>query len=299
MVLGETVSIDTGVSDLPVSMPLIPFGDLQLLDVLGSGGFGAVHYGVMGDEPVAVKRTHQRHKQQHAFTESFLAEITASTLQHKNIVRVLGVCIDHEFFEELPLLIMEYAGDRNLQALVEDPRESIDTVRRLRFATDITCALEFVHSRGMLHLDVKLANVIVTLDGHCKLADFGCAQSSPASKPETPTKPQMTGTFAYRAPELLRAREATAKSDVYSLAICLWQLLTRERPYGYEEHQVIVFAVVAHNQRPEMPQHIQPGAEQTYCDLFQQGWDADPLQRPTTKSLLTSLRELQEESGGS
>ena len=299
MVYGESVTIDTGVSDMAVALPLVPYQDLAIHTILGAGGFGSVHFGLLGDEPVAVKRTHQRCEKQQAFTDSLMAEITASTLRHVNIVRVLGICTDHDFVEDLPLLIMEYAGDRNLQTLVEDPQQVIDTTRRLRFATDITRALEFAHSRGILHLDVKLANVIVTQDDHCKLADFGCSQSSPSNKPDTPTKSQMTGTFAYRAPELLRGRAPSDKADVYSLAICLWQLMTRERPYGYEEHQVIVFAVVAQNQRPDLPKAIDSDVDQVYCDLFQQAWHADPQERPSSKALLRSLNELQNEATGS
>lgn len=276
------------------SLDLVPFSDMQLYDVLGSGGFGSVRFGVWAQREVAVKRTHQRLKTAKAFSDSLSAELdAASLLQHPNIVEVLGICEDHSFQNELPLLVMEYAGDRNLQTLVEDHTEIVDPSRRLRFARDIARGLAFAHSRGVLHLDVKLLNVIVDREDQCKLGDFGCSQSKSDNQPVTPTKASMTGTFAYKAPELLRGRTATEKSDVYSLAVCLWQLMTREKPYGYEEHQVVIFAVVAYNLRPSVPETISGECEQAYCQLFRQAWNADPLQRPTAAETLQRLDGIQ------
>ena len=275
------------------TLEVVPFKNVQLLDVIGSGGFGSVHFGVWEARQIAVKRTHQRLKNSQAYSDSFSAEIdAASLLLHPNIVQVLGVCDDHCFNGELPLLIMEYAGDRNLQALVEDHREVVSASRRLKFACDMTRALEFAHSRGVLHLDVKLLNVIVNREDVCKLADFGCSQSKSVSQPVTPTKSSMTGTFAYKAPETLRGRTATDKSDVYSLAVCLWQLLTRERPYRAEEQQVVIFAVVAYNLRPSLPDIVTSDIDSRYCQLFREAWNSDPNERPSAKQTLQRLDEM-------
>ena len=301
MVYENTVIIATGESEErseQIELPLLERKDLDLLTVLGSGGFGRVHYGVYGGVlEVAVKQSHQQHKNQDRFSDSFYAEIRAATLQHENIVRVLGLCVDQELSDDalLPMLVMEYAGDRNLQSLVNDRSECIDTSRRLKFAKDMTSGLNYAHNRGFLHLDVKLLNVIVSSDDRCKLADFGCSLNKAAGKADTPTKSMMTGTYAYRAPELLRGKVATDRSDIYSLSICLWQLLTRKRPYADDEHQVIVFGVVSYNLRPELPEQFDNTVDERYCELFKQAWNVDPTARPSAKQLLSTLTELESE----
>ena len=272
---------------------LVAWERLELLDVLGAGGFGSVHFAAYEGQTVAVKRCHRRLTTQHV-EASFRAELAAATLRHENIVRVLGVCIDHvpADSDQLPLLVMEFAGDRDLQRVIEDvAHEPMPPRRRLRFAADICAALEHVHSRGFLHLDVKPANVLVTPDDRCKLADFGCSlelSSEGSDSPVTPTKSSMTGTFAYRAPELLRGKPPTDKADVYSLAICLWQLLTRERPYRNEEHQVVIFAVVAYNLRPDLP----PCSDDTssYHRIVRHCWEPEPENRPSAAEALLRLR---------
>ena len=291
------IECDVSVNDDNNSeLALIPAESLQLYDLIGSGGFGSVHVATLDDQLVAVKRTHQRSGTQDAIEESLRAELIAGTLRHENIVRVIGVCVDMLSSEyELPMLVMEYAGERNLQQVIDDKRELMPVSRRLRFASDLVQALSFAHSRGFLHLDVKPANVIVSSDDRCKLADFGCSQlcseqESVSNEPTTPTKSSLTGTFAYRAPELLRGRCATDKADVYSTAICLWQLATRERPYRYEEHQVVIFAVVAYNMRPPLPEGLEQ-VEPIYSQLMIDAWHSDPERRPTAKQVLSRLAQ--------
>lgn len=285
-------AVRSGKAGLPAR--LISWPQLQLVDVLGAGGFGCVHFATHCGRNVAVKRCHRRLKTQHTIEASFCAELAAASLQHDNIVRVIGICTDHAPLssDELPLLVMEFAGDRDLQKVIEDvQREPLPVERRLRFAVDICMGLEFAHARGFLHLDVKPSNVLVTGDDRCKLADFGCSQevtSQDPSSPVTPTKSSMTGTFAYRAPELLRGRPASDKADIYSLAICLWQLVTRQRPYGHKEHQVIIFAVVAYNLRPE----FSAGADCTpsYIQLVEDAWHVEPERRPSASDTLRRLQ---------
>lgn len=110
--------------------------------------------------------------------------------------------------------------------------------RRLRYALDMSSALAYIHQQGFVHLDVKPANVLITLpDDRCKLGDFGCSQPLDCRHPVSgvvgehvmavcPTlRSELMGTFAYRSPELFRGKPATAKADVYALGIVLWQLV--------------------------------------------------------------------------
>ncbi|KAK3739001.1 hypothetical protein QZH41_001570 [Actinostola sp. cb2023] len=251
----------------PQSLPsnYMCFNALQTGRLLGSGGFGSVFEADIKGRKVAVKRMHRRSlRNPRAMYESLQAEKLIMPLRHPNIVQTLAI-LENEDLSEV-LIVMQFAGERNLKSLIDNERESIDTRRRLKFATDITRALEFVHGNNLAHLDLKPANVIVDFCDTCRLGDFGCCQPvhtgnieqdclPPSPTPSPPSsRSSLTGTFAYRAPELLKGEEPTVKADLYSLGICLWQMLTREQPYGLESQFVVIFGVVANQMRPSLSQ---------------------------------------------
>jgi len=156
------------------------------------------------------------------------------------------------------------------------------------YALDVASALAYIHRHGIVHLDVKPANIIVTRSDHCKLTDFGCSQRLPSpdeaavalqrvrSWSSSPTK-MLNGTLAYRAPELLRGEAATPAADVYSLGVTLWQMRSRSTPYLGRDQQAVVFAVVAYHDRPDTSPALRrrrstaarrrsPAANQSACD---------------------------------
>ena len=183
---------------------------LEVGKFLGSGGFGSVFEGHCMGRKVALKRIRNNQKNPHAVAESYTAEKVAMTLQHRNIVRVIGTteaqtCVEHLRTERL--ILMEYAGSRNLLSIINDETEVITTCRRLKFASDIANALCYIHKQNVAHLDVKPANIIVSFRDQCKLGDFGCCKVVPEggeASPTTPTNSYLTGTLAYRSPELLK-----------------------------------------------------------------------------------------------
>ena len=184
---------------------------------------------------------------------------------------------------------MEFAGEKNLQSVIDDPLEELDRIQRVKFALDIVQALQFAHRQGLAHLDLKPGNVLVTSEDHCKLADFGCCRSvEENNKPASPTKSNLTGTYAYRAPELLKGESPSTKADIYSYGICLWQMLTREKPYGNENQHVVIFGVVAYQLRPEIKENI--AGEENYVNLIKQSWQAEPKLRPTASEIVNELQ---------
>ena len=153
-----------------VHLPQISLGR-----VLGTGGFGQVYQGTYQNRLVAVKRMHSITKNQRARVASYKAELNAMRLHHPNIVNILtSGCTDNLHGDAY--IVMEYVGDRNLAAVLNDPAETISLSRRVCFGADIATALRFIHANCIIHLDVKPANVILTPNGSCKLGDFGCCQ---------------------------------------------------------------------------------------------------------------------------
>lgn len=269
--------------------------------LLGSGGFGTVFEADIKGRRVAVKRMHTTLRNPRAMHDSLQAEKLVMPLRHPNIVQTFAI-LENEDLSQV-LIVMQFAGERNLQSVIDNERENIDMTRRLKFATDITRAMEFIHGNYLAHLDLKPANVIVDSYDTCRLADFGCCQLVTTGNNEqeclppspTPSPPSsrlsLTGTFAYRAPELLKGEEPSIKADMYSLGICLWQMLTREQPYGLESQFVVIFGVVANQMRPSLLQVQQSHDITTYAfvELMTRLWQAEPDRRPCASATLSSL----------
>ena len=189
-----------------------------------------------------------------------------------------------------------------------------------RYAHDVTAALSYIHRRRLVHLDVKPANVIVTQSDRCKLTDFGCSQCLPSassdedehdvlsakrsadSSPRRPGTPTFNGTFAYRAPELLRGGAVSPAADVYSLGVTLWQLRSLASPYAGRAWHAVIFAVVAYHDRPDtspaqrrrrsaasrLPPAVDDVArtpDRRYRNVFRSCWDANPETRPSAAEL--------------
>lgn len=261
--------------------------ELQIGRLVGSGGFGSVFEARYRGERLAVKKLHRGTKNERAALESFEAESSILHFSHPNIVRTLAVLT----IMDTRCIIMEFAGERNLQSVINDPFEEFDSNRRRKFSINIATALQFAHQQGLAHLDLKPGNVLVTEDDLCKLADFGCCRAiEEDNKPTSPTKSNLTGTYAYRAPELLKGESPSTKADIYSFGVCLWQMLTREQPYGNENQHVVIFGVVAYQLRPELNEEIITGDEQ-YVNLIRQCWQAEAKLRPAASEIVTKLQE--------
>ena len=266
---------------------------VQIGKLLGSGGFGSVYEGKFRGRKVAVKKMNTNSKNPRAVLQSFQAETSIASFCHPHIVRTLAASsLERPISERM--IIMEFAGSRTLRNILDNEKEIIDEERRMKFASNITMALEFIHARDIAHLDVKPANILVDSKDVCKLGDFGCSQvvdDGDENLPASPTYSYLTGTFAYRAPELLKGETPSPKADIYSLGICLWQLLTREQPYGSENLYVVVFGVVAYNLRPRVPSLDKTSCR--YQQLVESLWQSSPCLRPTASETIKILRSLQ------
>eukprot|EP00794_Sanderia_malayensis_P004706 gene4706-5325_t len=260
--------------------------DLEIGEKLGAGGFGVVYTVKYRARKFALKKMHRMSTK--ASKESYEAEASILHLKHPNIVRA------HSMFtmDESSCILMEFVSKRTLQHVITDVEcEKLDENRRLRFAFDIARGLSYAHGKGIAHLDVKPTNILITNNDSCKICDFGCSQSMENSDPErpsSPTKSNLTGTYAYRAPELFRGEFATPKCDIYSVGICLWQMLAREeKPYGSKNQHCVIFGVVAYNMRPTITNEMNCGAR--YRQIMEQCWDKDPLVRPSATEVSKAL----------
>lgn len=260
--------------------------EVAITKLLGSGGFGSVYEATYKNTKVALKQLHTNCKNKKAAMQSFRAETRHEVLalmDHPNIVKTLAVSNASSLDDE-PCFIMEYVSTKTLQHLLNDPLEKFDDLRRIKIATQIARALVYVHQNGIVHLDLKPVNILMTSDGDCKIADFGCCQYI-EDRPNTPSRSYVTGTIVYRAPELLKGEDPTYKADVYSFGICLWQLWTRDTPYKQLNHQVVIFRVVACKLRPAIPE----GLDNRFVDLMTSSWAAKGDDRPNMETIASTL----------
>lgn len=197
---------------------------------LARGGMATVY--VAQDErlerPVALKVMHPYLAESDAFVERFHREARAAArIVHPGVVSVFdqGVVSGQGF------LVMELIDGTNLRALL-NAQGAFTIPQALRYTTDILEALRAAHRMGVIHRDIKPENILVPTDGPAKVADFGLARA--VSKGSTSATGNMLGTAAYIAPEIAQTAKADARSDLYSVGIMLYEMLTGAVPWADE-----------------------------------------------------------------
>lgn len=201
---------------------------------IGEGGYGCIYKGLLRHTQVAVKMLHPHSLQG---PSEFQQEVNIlSKLRHPNIVTLIGAC------PEAWTLVYEYLPNGSLEDRLtcKDNTPPLSWQTRIRVASELCCALIFLHSctaRGIIHGDLKPANILLDANFVSKLSDFGiCRVLSEDDFSENSTtlcyRTDPKGTFAYMDPEFLETGELTPKSDVYSFGIILLRLLTGRPALG-------------------------------------------------------------------
>jgi serine/threonine protein kinase/Tfp pilus assembly protein PilF len=200
-------------------------GEYRILEVIGNGGFSVVYKAedtTLG-RLVAIKQLLPDAFSEEGSREWFIREarLTAS-LNHPNIVHIYAL---RERGQSL-FLVMEYLPGGDLHTLVEQ-EGPLNRSTLLKVTTDICLALETLHARNVIHRDIKPENILIAQPNHFKLADFGLAHANivPTDSTDDATGPQ-PGTLLYMSPEQAWGREVTARSDIYSLAVVLYEAIT-------------------------------------------------------------------------
>ncbi|KAF6722146.1 Serine/threonine-protein kinase mos [Oryzias melastigma] len=273
---------------------------LRPVEAVGSGGFGSVFRAEYLGKTVALKRVKKSSKNRLASRQSFWAELNVAHLHHNNIVRVIAASTSapggSEADSSIGTILMEFVGNRNLQQIIYGTSEPLREERCLRYSADIARGLRYLHAHSLVHLDIKPANVLVSSEEVCKIADFGCSVKLDRARETCADHPHVSlvgGTYTHRAPELLKGEAVSPKADIFSFGITLWQLLTREPPYAGERQRVL-YAIVAQDLRPSLRDSAVFGSELggRLRALLGACWSADALRRPSASELLELLQQL-------
>ena len=217
---------------IPISELAAVFPQLEILELLGEGGMGAVYRARQRklERLVALKILSRELSADPAFAQRFLREAQAlARLQHPNIVSL------YDFGEAVGtyFLVMEYAEGLNLRQILL--RGDLKPREALAIVPQICDGLQYAHEAGVIHRDIKPENVLVDRNGRVKIADFGLAKILGQTGPSVTLTGtgQVMGTPQYMAPEQLsNARDVDHRADIYSLGVVFYELLTGNLPRG-------------------------------------------------------------------
>jgi len=220
-------------------------GRYQIDAEIGRGAMGLVYlaHDPKIDRPVAIKTISlftQEIEEEQEFRERFFIEARAAgRLSHPGIVTIFDVGEDPATHE--PYIVMEYVPGQPLNKILAGENRKLPLGAALQIAQEVAEALNYAHAQGVVHRDIKPANILITLDGHPKIADFGVAKLNQGLM----TIPgQILGSPAYMAPEQLSGEGTDPRSDLFSLGVILYSMLTGFRPFQGNSAATVSFKVV-------------------------------------------------------
>jgi eukaryotic-like serine/threonine-protein kinase len=221
-------------------------GRYDLVRVLGKGAMGIVYEGRDPnlDRRVAIKTVKVENLSEEAAAEyehRFRTEArSAARLQHPNIVSVY----DSDRDGDIAFLVMEYIqGDDLKHHLDKGIRYSLE--QSLKMIRDLLSALDYAHKQGIVHRDVKPANLLIEPGGRVKLTDFGVARIQDSGE-ATRTQGSMVGTLKYMSPEQVQGQKIDSRADLFSVGVVLYQLLTDKRPFDGDNDFSIIHQIIGH-----------------------------------------------------
>lgn len=227
-------------------------GRYQLLEKLGQGGMGVVYraFDTLLQRVVAIKVISGSLEAGAEQRERFFREARAAgLLSHRNIITIhdLG---EHE---GRPYLAMEYLEGEDLQHRRLRP-DRMSLARKVELAIEICEGLEYAHARGVVHRDIKPGNIFITDNGTAKILDFGLARLVTS---ELTNSQMMMGTINYMAPEQVRGERADQRSDIFSVGVVLYELLSGRKPFDGDSVAATMYKIL--QELPEPLQNIDPG----------------------------------------
>jgi serine/threonine-protein kinase len=236
----------------------------ELEELVGTGGMSSVFraHDRLLDRKVALKILHQQYSGDEEYVERFRREArSVAALSHPNIVTV----IDRGDHGDRQFIVFEYVDGENLKRLIER-RGPAPVATALELAIQIARGLSFAHQQGLVHRDVKPQNVLLNGDGQAKVTDFGIARSLDVQHGMTQTG-TVLGTSDYIAPEQAQGQRVDEHTDIYSLGVVLYELLTTEVPFPGENFVAVAMRHIneppppVRDKRPDVPPRVEAAVQ--------------------------------------
>ncbi|MBC8185610.1 serine/threonine protein kinase [candidate division KSB1 bacterium] len=224
----------------------------------------------------------------------FLQEAkAAAALNHPNVCTIYEIQDAGEpakkTADKQPFIAMEYVEGKNLREIISEA-VPVSAVHVIEYAIEIAKALQEAHQAGIIHRDIKSENIMVNTKGQVKVMDFGLAKLKGSVKL---TKTSSTiGTLAYSSPEQLQGIEVDARSDLFSMGVVLYELLTGHLPFKGDYEAAIVYSIL--NEQPQPVSDLNPGVSEKFEQIVLKLLEKDPHRRhQNTKDLISDLKEIE------
>jgi serine/threonine-protein kinase len=265
----------------------------ELTEPVDQGGMATVWEATdrVLERPVAVKILHEHLADDEGLLDRFRAEATASArLNHPNIVNVFDTGQE----DGVAYIVMELFSGETLKDVI-DREGSLPSERAIDVVLPVLDALQFAHEAGIVHRDVKPANIMVGGDGRTKVTDFGIAKAMTTAGDPTTTG-SVLGSVPYMSPEQVEGREIDPRSDVYSCGALLYHLLTGRPPFQADTD--IAAAMMRLTKDPMPPRAVRPGIPRSLDAVVMRGLARHPADRfATAEDMATALRRLRPPTG--
>jgi hypothetical protein len=273
---------------LEASVGTLLGGRYRVQSTLGSGGMAVVYKAedaILG-RTVALKTLHRRYAEMPSFRRRFTQEARAmACLDHENVVKVYDISQDGE----VPFIVAECVAGRDIGKVLAGHRGGTLNERfARRMAAQLLRALSYAHRRGVIHRDVKPSNILVTAGGTVKVADFGIARIVEEEDGSEVGKPgEIVGSARYMSPEQLMGKEATPRSDVYSVGVLLYHCLTGRPPFSGD---VRALAQQHIHEDPTAPRKLNPKISPQMEAVILKALAKDPDHRyPSAVAMLDAI----------
>src|SRR3954453_20534739 len=251
----------------------------ELGEALGYGGMSEVHKGrdVRLGRDVAVKVLRADLARDPQFQERFRREAqNAAALNHPAIVAVYDTGETKTEYGPLPYIVMEYVDGRTLRDIVKT-QGPLTGKRAMEVMADVCAALDFSHRHGIIHRDVKPANIMITKTGAVKVMDFGIARATTDGQAAVTQTAAVIGTAQYLSPEQARGEAVDARSDVYAAGCVLYELLTGEPPFTGDSPVAVAYQHVRED--PKSPSEVNPAVPPALDAIVLKALSKNPANR--------------------
>lgn len=268
---------------------MVKAGRYEILSELGRGAMGVVYRAtdpVIG-RSVAVKTIHLSEEGTGLSKPEMLARFqtearAAGLLTHPNIVVVYDAGEENGLY----FITMELVEGKSLQALI-DGGHAFPVPRVLRILEQTCSALQFAHERNVVHRDIKPANLMLTADDTLKVTDFGTAKILQFGTVQQTT--HVMGTPSYMSPEQVKGRAVDGRSDIFSLGVVLYEMLTGEKPFPGQSITTVIYKIV--NEDPIPPRQLNPSIHPGLNEIVLRALSKEPETRyQSCREMLDDLR---------
>ncbi|XP_062920890.1 serine/threonine-protein kinase TNNI3K isoform X1 [Mobula hypostoma] len=272
-------------SSLPSHFHL-QLSDIEFHEIIGSGSFGKVYKGRCRNKIVAIKRYRANTFCSKSDVDMFCREVSIlCRLNHPCVIQFVGACLsDPSQFA----IVTQYISGGSLFSLLHEQKRIIDLQSKLIIAIDVAKGMEYLHNltQPIIHRDLNSHNILLYEDGHAVVADFGESRFLLSMDEDNMTK--QPGNLRWMAPEVFtQCTRYTIKADVFSYALCLWELLTGEIPFAHLKPAAAAADMAYHHVRPPIGYSI----PKPVSSLLMRAWNACPEERPEFSEMVTNLEE--------